>query len=65
MGGAYLTHHPAPSADGSPTPDKDIPYAGSAMVVRAESEEEVRRQIREDPYTKGGVWDSENVRIWP
>jgi len=64
MGGAYLTHHPTLPADGSPLPDKDIPFAGSAMVVIAESREEVMRKIREDPYTKGGVWDADNARIW-
>ena len=64
MGGAYLTHHPAPPADGSPLADRDIPFAGSAMVVIAESREEVMRKIQEDPYTKGGVWDADNARVW-
>lgn len=64
MGGAYLTHHPPPPADGSALADEDIPFAGSAMVVVAASEDEVLRRIRDDPYAKRGVWDVDRARIW-
>ena len=35
------------------------------MLALAESEEEVRRRIREDVYAKEEVWDLESVQIWP
>jgi len=38
---------------------------GSVMLVTANSEEEVRRFVAEDVYTKSGVWDLEGMRIWP
>lgn len=63
MGGAYFTQ-PLPQSD-PPLKDEEIPYAGSVMVVTAVSEEEVKRRMAEDPYTKGGVWDVEKARIMP
>lgn len=57
LGGATLSKHP----------DRDEPpdMTGSVMLVTAESEEEVRRFVAEDVYTKSGVWDMERVTIWP
>jgi uncharacterized protein len=57
MGGATLSKHP----EGGEAPD----MTGSVMLVTAESEEEVRRFVAEDVYTKSGVWDLESMRIWP
>jgi uncharacterized protein len=57
MGGATLSKHPK----GGEAPD----MTGSVMLVTAESEEEVRRFVAEDVYTKSGVWDLESMRIWP
>jgi len=57
MGGATLSKHP----EGGEAPD----MTGSVMLVTANSEEEVRRFVAEDVYTKSGVWDLEGMRIWP
>lgn len=37
---------------------------GSVMLVRAESEDEVRRLVRGDVYAQHGVWDVEGMRVW-
>lgn len=42
-----------------------LKFTGSAMLVVAESEEEVRESWRVDPYVTEGVWDWERARIWP
>jgi uncharacterized protein len=57
LGGATLSKHPE---DGE-APD----MTGSVMLVTAESEEEVRRFVAEDVYSKSGVWDLEGMRVWP
>ena len=63
FGGAYLTHHlPEPSAYAD---DTKVPFEGSAMIVVAESEADVRAQLAEDPYVTGGVWNLEKARIFP
>lgn len=36
---------------------------GSALLIEAESEDEVRALIERDPYTVGGVWN--DYQIWP
>ncbi|KAF8475026.1 hypothetical protein BDZ91DRAFT_650213 [Kalaharituber pfeilii] len=63
MGGACLSHHIA-GKDPAQLQDAELPFVGSAMLVTAESEEQVREILREDPYVTGGVWDLEKARIW-
>lgn len=57
FGGATLSKQPAPGE----TPD----MTGSVMLIKADSEEEVRAALENDPYTKAGVWDVKNAKIWP
>jgi len=57
FGGATLSKQPAEGE----APD----MTGSAMLIKADSEEEVRKTLEEDPYTKGGAWDVKNAKIWP
>ena len=59
FGGATLERHPEEGEEGPP------PMNGSVALFVAESEEEVRRMIAQDPYTRNGVWDAEKVTIWP
>ncbi|KAK8102692.1 hypothetical protein PG984_015838 [Apiospora sp. TS-2023a] len=40
-------------------------FAGSTVVMVAESVEEVRALLEKDIYTTSGVWDMEKVQIWP
>lgn len=54
-----LEEHPAEGATGPPK------MKGSAMVVVAESEKEVKEIIEADIYAKSGVWDAEKAQIWP
>ncbi|KAF3492000.1 uncharacterized protein GIQ15_01517 [Arthroderma uncinatum] len=54
MGGSTLDHHPA---EGENPP----PMNGSALVVAAETAEEVREILSKDIYATSGVWDVENV----
>ncbi|KAK7903039.1 hypothetical protein LTR67_001056 [Exophiala xenobiotica] len=57
FGGATLSKQPA---------EGDAPdMTGSVMLIKADSEEEVRKTLEEDPYTKGGAWDVKNAKIWP
>ena len=37
-------------------------FGGSALIVRAESKDEVIEMLRRDIYTASGVWDVEKVR---
>lgn len=57
LGGALLREHP--SVDGAPD------MYGSAMVIKAETEQEVRSLIENDDYTKAGAWDVEKAQIIP
>ncbi|KAF4506432.1 hypothetical protein G6O67_006521 [Ophiocordyceps sinensis] len=59
MGGALLKALPADD-----DPD-NFEFAGSSIVCLAESREEVLEQLREDIYTKTGVWDTEKAQIYP
>ena len=34
---------------------------GSAMICQAESEEELRQKISQDPYVVGKVWESWDI----
>ncbi|KAB8216844.1 hypothetical protein BDV33DRAFT_206973 [Aspergillus novoparasiticus] len=56
-GGGTLESHPAPGE----TP----PFNGSALIVVAENEAEVRELISNDIYTRSGVWDVEKAQIIP
>ncbi|KAJ2375221.1 hypothetical protein IW150_002671 [Coemansia sp. RSA 2607] len=38
---------------------------GSALVVNADSVEEVLELLRSDPYTVGRAWDIDSVKIFP
>lgn len=38
---------------------------GSALILEAETVEEVRSLIRSDPYVTEGVWDVQRIQIIP
>ncbi|KAI1439275.1 hypothetical protein GGR50DRAFT_690619 [Xylaria sp. CBS 124048] len=40
-------------------------FYGSTIICEAESKEEVIEALRQDIYSKSGVWDVENAQIWP
>lgn len=40
------------------------PINGSAIVMKANNEAEVRAYLKDDEYTKLGVWDVEKAQIW-
>ena len=50
-------------------PDSDdaskFDFYGSTLVVVAASREEVFDMLSRDIYATSGVWDMENVQIWP
>ena len=56
LGGAMLSKQPKEGE----APD----MTGSVMIIKADSEEEVRGMIENDVYTKGGAWDVENMKVW-
>ena len=37
---------------------------GSALIVEADTEEEVRKCLERDIYYTAGVWDAKKVRRW-
>jgi uncharacterized protein len=37
---------------------------GSFMIIKADSEEQVRKMLESDVYVSGGAWDVENMKIW-
>jgi uncharacterized protein YciI len=39
--------------------------SGSTIVMVASSRDEVVNLLREDVYAKNGVWDVDNVQMWP
>jgi uncharacterized protein YciI len=57
FGGATLSAHPKEGEQ----PD----MTGSAMLIKAESEEALREWLASDEYTKGGVWNLDEVKIYP
>ncbi|GAB1315184.1 hypothetical protein MFIFM68171_05394 [Madurella fahalii] len=59
MGGAVLNE--VPQGD---DPSK-FSFAGSTIVVVAESREEIKEILKKDIYAKSGVWDVENAQMWP
>ncbi|KAK3352003.1 hypothetical protein B0H65DRAFT_142492 [Neurospora tetraspora] len=59
MGGAVLSEPPT-----SDDP-KTFKFAGSTIVLLAESREEVIQILKEDVYAQKGVWDVDNAQMWP
>ncbi|KAI2032785.1 hypothetical protein LOZ47_005621 [Ophidiomyces ophidiicola] len=57
MGGAILKNHPKEG--------EAPPMNGSALVVSADTEEEIREALSNDIYAKTGVWDLNNIEIYP
>ena len=57
FGGATLDEQP--SADTTPAMN------GSVMLFKAETEEDVRKLIENDDYTKNDVWDAAKAQIMP
>ena len=51
--------------DAHPTEGKPADFKGSMMVLRAATEAEVRELLSNDVYSKGDVWDLENMQIIP
>ena len=56
MGGALI--HSVPKSDDPTTWD----FAGSTIVMKASSREEVLEELKKDVYATSGVWDMEKVR---
>ncbi|EEP80713.1 predicted protein [Uncinocarpus reesii 1704] len=54
LGGAVLDHHPK---EGEAPPMK-----GSALIVQADSLEEIRETLSKDIYATAGIWDLDNFR---
>lgn len=48
----------------SPSHEKP-PFAGSAFNIVADSKEEVLEFLKKDIYAKEGIWDLENVVMYP
>lgn len=42
---------------------ENLDFAGSLMVVVAESAEEAKSMVKDDIYVKSDVWDLEKVRL--
>lgn len=57
FGGAFLEE---PIKEGE-TPK----MKGSAMLIRANTKEEVIERLKNDVYVKGGVWDWDKVQVLP
>jgi uncharacterized protein len=57
FGGAMLSEHPEEGQG----PD----MKGSVMLIKANSEQEIRDYLENDPYTKGGAWDISKATITP
>ena len=54
-----LEEHPKEGAAGPPN------MKGSAMLVGADSKEEVLERLKRDVYVAGQVWDWEKVQVIP
>ncbi|KAK1255424.1 hypothetical protein MKX08_009419 [Trichoderma sp. CBMAI-0020] len=59
MGGAIL--HDVPVNDEA----ENMDFAGSVMILVAESAEEAKNMLKEDVYVKADVWDFEKTQIYP
>lgn len=52
--------------DHHPQEGESIPsFTGSILLVRAETIDAVKEIIKDDIYTRTGVWDEEKVQIIP
>ncbi|KAI0114510.1 hypothetical protein GGR51DRAFT_448766 [Nemania sp. FL0031] len=58
-GGALLNEKPE-SEDAS-----KFSFYGSTLVCVASSKEEILELLSKDIYTTSGVWDLDNIQIWP
>jgi uncharacterized protein YciI len=57
--------HPVKVVAGGPTLDEsDAAMNGSLLVIEAESMEDVRRFVADDPYALEGVYAHVEVRAW-
>lgn len=59
MGGAIL--HDVPVNDEA----ENLDFAGSLMVLVAESAEEAKNMLKDDIYVKADVWDMEKIQVYP
>lgn len=57
--GVTLAKHVGPDESHKPN------IVGSAIVMKADSEEEIRQFLSRDAYTKAGVWNVKDAQIWP
>jgi len=57
FGGATLSKQPA-EGEG---PD----MTGSIMLIKANTEQDIRDFLENDPYTKGGAWNPREAKIFP
>lgn len=52
--------------DHHPQEGESVPaFSGSMLLVRAENTDAVKQIIKNDIYTRSGVWDEEKVQIIP
>ena len=57
FGGATLSKHPNEGEGADMT--------GSVMLIKADTEADVREFLENDAYTKGGAWNPKEAKIWP
>jgi uncharacterized protein len=57
FGGATLSE--------SPVKGRPLKLKGSAMLLKLETEADVRKWLERDVYAKGGAWDLTNVQVYP
>lgn len=57
FGGATLSSHPAEG--------EGFDMNGSVMLIRANSEDEVREIVLDDEYAKQGLWELKELKITP
>jgi uncharacterized protein YciI len=60
MGGVILSETPEDA-----TNPASWDFAGSTMVVKATSRQEIIDLLKNDVYVKEGVWDLEKIQAWP
>ena len=65
MAHSYSKNQIGALLDEVPQPGQSLKICGSAMLVQADSREEVLQALRRDIYSKNGVWDLEKVQIYP
>ena len=44
---------------------KDLKFNGSYMIAKAASKDELLQVLKDDIYTRSGVWDLDKVQILP